>query len=139
MTPFSHDMLASFAASGVLLVHALFVALVVAGGIVVLWWPRFAWVHLPALAWGLWISITHRECPLTPLENTLRTQAGQTGYYEGFIEHYVGLLVYPEGLTVQRQLVLAAMLVAFNAVLYGWALFLNRRGPHSSWGHYRAR
>ncbi len=29
---------------------------VVAGGVLVLRWPRVAWAHLPAAAWGAWIA-----------------------------------------------------------------------------------
>ena len=36
----------------VLAAHFLFVLFVVLGGLLVLRWPRLAWVHLPAAAWG---------------------------------------------------------------------------------------
>jgi hypothetical protein len=95
------------------------VAFVVAGGFVA-WRFRFAWlVHLPALAWGLWIELSGRVCPLTPLENHLRQLAGQAGYSGGFVEHYVIPLLYPPGLTRHVQWVLAALLLAVNGIAYG--------------------
>jgi phage-related minor tail protein len=64
-------------------------------------------------------------CPLTPLEISLRQQAGQQGYGGGFIEHYILALIYPEGITRGTQIVLAALLIVGNIVVYTlWA----RRG-----------
>ncbi len=36
----------------VVVLHVLFVAFVVLGGLLVLRWPRLAWVHVPAALWG---------------------------------------------------------------------------------------
>ena len=89
----------SLAADAVVVLHLLFIALAVFGGIGVLWVPQLAWLHLPALAWAVWISATHGVCPLTPLENSLRRLAGQAGYPESFIDHYLMPVIYPGGLT----------------------------------------
>ena len=61
----------------VVIVHGLFIVFVVAGGLLVLRWPRLAWVHLPAAAWGVLIEWSGWICPLTPLENALRRAAGE--------------------------------------------------------------
>ncbi len=116
-------MAASLAADAVLVLHLAFILFVVFGGVLVLWRAPVAWVHLPVLAWGVWISATHGICPLTPLENSLRRLAGESGYPGGFIDHYVMPLIYPSGLTPAHQFWIAIALVASNAVLYGWALF----------------
>ena len=102
----------------VLLAHAGFVAFVVLGGLLVLRWPRLAWLHLPAVAWGAGIEFAGAICPLTPLEIQLRSLAGQQGYAGGFVEHYVFALLYPEGLTRNVQLVLGALVVVMNALVY---------------------
>ena len=47
-------------------------------------------------------------------------RAGQGGYQESFIEHYILWLLYPGGLTRDIQLLLAAGVAAINLVLYGW-------------------
>ena len=120
-------MLAGLAADAVLVLHLAFIAFATAGGLLVAWRPRIAWLHLPALAWAAWIVASHGICPLTPLENSLRRAAGQQGYAGDFIEHYLTPLIYPPGLTAQHQDWLALALVAANALLYGWALFRNRR------------
>ncbi len=114
-------------ADGVLLVHALFVVFVAAGGLLALRWIGVAWLHLPCALWGVWIEFTGGICPLTPLENGLRIRAGQLGYDGGFIEHYVTSVLYPEGLTRELQFALGASVLVVNAVIYGIALTRRRR------------
>jgi hypothetical protein len=108
------------AADTLLVVHALFVAWVVLGGLAVLRWPGLAWAHLPAVAWGVWIEWAGGLCPLTPLEWRLREAAGQAGHRGGFVEHYLGALIYPEGLTRPVQVVLGALVLVLNAAIYLW-------------------
>ena len=116
-------MAASLAADALVLLHLAFIAFALFGGVLVLGYPKLAWLHLPALAWAVWISATHGVCPLTPLENALRRLAGEAGYPESFIDHYVMPLIYPPGLTPTHQVWIAVVLAASNALLYGWALF----------------
>jgi hypothetical protein len=105
-------------AEAVLVVHLLFVVFVVLGGLLVLRWPRLAWLHLPAALWGAYIELSGRICPLTPLENSLRMQGGAAGYSGGFIDHYITALIYPEGLTRSMQVLLGVLVTALNVVLY---------------------
>ena len=102
----------------VLLIHALFVAFVALGGLLVLRKPRLAWLHLPALAWGAIVVAMGWICPLTPLENTLRRMAGLHGYSGSIIEHYITSLIYPDGLTREIQILLASILVIGNVAVY---------------------
>jgi Protein of Unknown function (DUF2784) len=111
-------MVHAWLADAVLLLHALFVAWVVAGGLAVWRWPRLAWLHLPAVAWGVWIEWSGGICPLTPLEWQWRRAAGQAGHGGGFVEHYLGALIYPEGLTREAQWLLGAIVLLVNAALY---------------------
>ena len=120
-------MLHSLAADAVLVLHLAFIAFAAAGALLVVRWPRVAWLHLPALAWATWIVATHGLCPLTPLENALRQRAGEQGYAGGFIDHYLMPLIYPPGLTPTAQNWIALALVACNTLLYGWALFRHKR------------
>ena len=103
----------------VVLCHALFVAFVVLGGFLAWRWRWVAWAHVPAALWGVAIEYAGWICPLTPLENSFRTRAGQEGYSGGFIEHYIIPLLYPAGLTPLRQLVLGSFALAVNLVAYG--------------------
>jgi hypothetical protein len=108
----------------IVLVHFCFIVFAAFGGLLVLRWPRAAWLHLPAAVWGVGIELSGHVCPLTPLENWLRASSGQPGYGGGFIEHYLLPVIYPAGLTRETQLGLAAALALANAALY---LFACRR------------
>jgi hypothetical protein len=107
------------AADAVVLLHALFVLFVAAGALLLWRWPRVAWLHAPAALWGVFVEWTGTICPLTPLENRLRVQAGDAGYGGGFVEHYVLPWLYPVGLGADTQLVLGAGVVVVNVLLYG--------------------
>lgn len=104
----------------VLLLHLAFVLFVVAGGLIVLKWPRLAWLHLPAVAWGAVVEFTGWICPLTPLENLLRTLAGASTYDADFIQHYILPLLYPAELTRDIQLILGMIVISVNVTVYGW-------------------
>jgi hypothetical protein len=66
-----------FLADVVLVIHLGFVLFVVAGAFLILRWPRTAWFQLPAALWGVLVEWSGWPCPLTPLENWLRTQAAR--------------------------------------------------------------
>lgn len=114
-------------ADTVLVIHFAFLVFVIFGGLLAIWRWRLAGLHLPALAWGIWIQFTGRICPLTPLENRLRGLGGEAGYSGGFIEHYLLSLIYPDGLTRSVQLGLVLGLMVFNALVYAWAWWRRRR------------
>lgn len=116
-------------ADAVVLLHLAFIAFAVTGGFLAWRWPRLVYVHVPVLLWASWVEIAGWICPLTPLENHLRRLAGESGYEGGFIEHYIVPFIYPIGLTRERQWMLAAALVAINAVAY--AGIARRRRRHS--------
>jgi hypothetical protein len=103
----------------VLVVHLAFVLFVVLGGLLVLKWPRLAWLHVPAAVWGVLIEYKGWICPLTPLENSFRARGGGAGYSGGFIEHYIQPLLYPAGLTRGTQIVLGSLALLVNLTAYG--------------------
>jgi len=115
----------------VLVVHLGFVLFVALGGLLVLRWPRLAWIHLPAAAWGALIEFTGGICPLTPLENRLRVLAGEAGYAGGFVEHYVTAVLYPDGLTRGAQLGLGAAVLLVNSLIYWVLLRRSARRPEN--------
>jgi hypothetical protein len=115
----------------VLVVHFAFLAFVVAGGVLVLRWPKLALLHLPAVVWGVLIELSGWICPLTPLENSLRHRAGEAGYTGGFIAHYVTRLLYPDGLTRGIQVVLGVAVLALNVAVYA-VLIARRRATRSA-------
>ncbi len=114
----------------VVVLHAAFVAFVVLGGLAVMRWPRLAWAHIPAAAWGVVIEFMGWTCPLTPLENAWRARAAGAGYQGGFVEHYLLGALYPAGLTRSVQWGLGAIVLVLNAGAYGVLLVRRRhRGP----------
>src|SRR5262245_48353897 len=98
--------------------HAAFVIFVVGGGLLAARWPRIAWLHLPAVAWGAWVELAGWICPLSPLENWLRAQSGGAAYTSGFIEHYLVPVLYPAALTRPVQRVLAGLAILVNVTVY---------------------
>ena len=113
-------------ADGLLLLHALFVIFVAAGGVLALRWPRITWVHLPAAAWGALIEFLGFTCPLTPLEQAWRRAAGERAYEGGFIEHYVTRALYPSGLTRPVQIALGLVVLGVNGWIY-WKVWHPRK------------
>jgi hypothetical protein len=106
------------AADAVLIAHFAFVLFVVLGGLLVLRWPKLAWLHVPVVAWAAFVEFSGWICPLTPLEISLRRSAGEGGYAGDFIEQYIVAAIYPQGLTREVQLVLGAAVLLLNAAIY---------------------
>ena len=106
----------------VVAIHFTFVLFVVLGGLLVLRWPRLAYLHLPAATWGVLIEFAGWVCPLTPLEQSLRLKAGEQGYSGSFIEHYVLPLLYPSALTRTIQVALGIIVIAVNLGIYGYLI-----------------
>lgn len=116
------------AADGVLLLHLAFIAFALVGAALAVRWRWIPWVHLPAAAWGAFVELTGRICPLTYLENDLRRKAGESGYTQSFIEHYLLDIIYPAGLTREIQFALAGVVVVVNIAIYGWLYARRRHG-----------
>lgn len=118
------------AADLLVVLHLTFVVFVVAGGLLVLRWPKLAWVHLPAAAWGVIVEITGWICPLTPLENWLREHGASEVYAGDFVARYIVPTLYPEGLTRNSQLLMGGTVLILNVVVY--AIVLRRRARTSA-------
>ncbi len=113
-------------------VHFLFVLFVVLGGLLVLRWPRVAWLHVPAFAWGAAIEFGGWICPLTYLENDFRMRGAAEGYGTSFIEHYLLPLIYPDllfpgGFPRAGFIAIGLFVLAVNAVIY-WRVWKKLRG-----------
>jgi len=116
------------AASLVLLLHFVFVMLAVFGGFGVLVDPRWAWVHIPIVVWSSVVNLAGWTCPLTPLENRLRAAANEAGYEGGFVQHYIGSLVYPRGMPRRLELVAGVAVAVWNGALYAGIYWWVSRG-----------
>jgi hypothetical protein len=115
-----------------LVTHLAFILFVGLGGLLVVRWPRLAWLHLPVATWGAAITFGGWVCPLTPLENHFRRLGGRTQYTEGFIEHYLVPLIYPRGIPEGGWLALGVGVIVVNAVFYGWVVLRGRRSDPGS-------
>jgi len=109
----------SLLADALVVLHFAFTLFISLGAFLTWRWPRVAWVHLPALAWGFWIEASGAICPLTPLENYFRNRGGAAGYAGDFLPHYLAAVLYPAALTRHLQWLLAAVLLGINAIAYG--------------------
>jgi hypothetical protein len=107
--------------------HLAFVVFATLGGLLALRWPRIAWVHLPAAAWAAFVELSSGLCPLTPLENELRTRAGLDYYSGDFVANYIFPVLYPEGLTRDAQIAVGGFVIVMNVVAYGWVVRQQRR------------
>ena len=106
------------AATAIAFVHFGFIVFVIAGGFLVLRWPRLAWVHVPAAVWGVLIEFAGWYCPLTTWENLCLRRAGEQGYTEGFVAHYLFAVIYPRGLTLAMEIAIGVFVLAVNAATY---------------------
>jgi len=120
-------MFSRFAADAVLVTHLAFILFAVLGAALAFRWRWIIWLHLPAVMWAVYVELAGRMCPLTDLENHYRSLAGQSGYANSFIEHYVLAVIYPAGLTREIQFVLAGIVIGVNLLLYGVLIARARR------------
>ena len=102
----------------VLIVHALFIGFVIFGGLIVLKWRKVIWIHIPCALWGALIEFYGRICPLTHLENYFRVIGHGDSYESSFIQHYLLPIIYPPGLTANIQILLGAIVIVINLIIY---------------------
>ncbi|MDY6837769.1 MAG: DUF2784 domain-containing protein [Thermodesulfobacteriota bacterium] len=106
----------------VLTLHFAFVLFAMLGALLVLIWQRLAWIHIPLALWAVIVEITGWMCPLTPLEHWLRLKGGIPVEQLGFVEQYLYPLLYPTPLTRGFQVILGAVVLGVNLLIYGWIL-----------------
>ncbi|BBY89675.1 DUF2784 domain-containing protein [Mycolicibacterium murale] len=93
--------------------HFAFLAYLVAGGFVALRWPRSIWLHLAAVLWGACSVVIGLPCPLTWVERWARADLGLAPLPpEGFIEHYLTGVLYPNDAVGLVQALVFATVVA---------------------------
>lgn len=122
----------SLLADALVILHFAFAGFVVLGAFLAWRWRCVIALHLPALAWGTWVEMSSRVCPLTPLENHLRHLGGEAGYQGGFLAHYLHPILYPVSLVPQVQWILGVLLILVNAVAYGGWWRKTRQPPHKA-------
>ncbi len=97
--------------------HVVFIAWVIFGAVLTRRRPLLRCLHITSLAWGVVIQVLPWPCPLTLAENWFELLAGLSPYSDGFLLHYLDMLVYPNVPPV--LLTLATVFVGIiNLVVY---------------------
>jgi hypothetical protein len=122
----------SLLADTILVIHFAFVVFVVAGFVLILagLLAHWTWIHnrvfriahLVAIGVVVLQAWFGQLCPLTIWENELRRRAGQSGYSESFVEHWLHKILFYEA----EPWVFTAIYSAFG-VLVVLVWFLGRR------------
>ncbi len=94
----------------VIALHFVYLAYLVCGGYLAWRWPRTITVHALAVIWGTLIIVTEVTCPLTWLQNTLRTRGGQQELDLSFIDTYVRGVFFPADHEVAARVVVALVI-----------------------------
>ena len=122
-------MLSLIAADTVLTLHLAFILFCTLGALLALKWRWVPLLQLPAAAWGIYVEVSGRICPLTNIENYFRAQAGENAYTGDCIGHYLLAAIYPSGLTREIQFILAGIVLIVNISVYAllFGRWLRRR------------
>ncbi len=105
-------------ADATMVVHFAYLVFVVLGGFLAWRWTWVIVPHVCAAGWAALIVAFSWNCPLTPVENHFRAEAGQNRLgAEGFVGTYLTDVVYPEEYVWLAQLGLALAVVVSWAVL----------------------
>jgi hypothetical protein len=105
-------------ADTVLLVHFTFVLFAVFGGFVLFFDYRLVILHVITVIWSALVNLAHWTCPLTPLEQYLRTASGQVTFQGGWIQHYFDPIVRPLGMPHRMELIAGVSILVWNFMLY---------------------
>lgn len=116
-------------AGAALATHFIWILWVIFGALLTRGRPFWRWFHILSLIYGILIEVLLWPCPLTIAEQWLQARDGRTPYQEGFLIHYLDLLVYPD---VSETLLTgcASAVCLFNLGIY---VFRFRRRQVAGW------
>ena len=108
-------------ATGVLSLHAAYIAWVIFGAFFTRDRLRVAALHVATLVYGMIVEIFGFWCPLTALETWLEVRGNLPAYRGPFLLHYLDMVVYPD--IPPNLLVASAVAVCIlNLWIYAWRL-----------------
>ena len=111
-----------------LFLHFSFILFVIFGALLILKFKKIIYLHIPAVAWGAYIELSHSICPLTHLENFFLKKAGKDQYSVDFIENYIFKIIYPPALNYEIQTYLGVILIFVNLLIYYYIVKKIRTG-----------
>ncbi len=108
-------------ATGVLSLHAAYIAWVIFGAFFTRDRPRVAALHVATLVYGMIVEIFGFWCPLTALETWLEVRGNLPAYRGAFLLHYLDMVVYPD---IPPNLFVAGAVAVciLNLWIYAWRL-----------------
>jgi hypothetical protein len=98
-------MLYPIAADIVIVIHFLWIAFVILGFPITLWFNSARWrlIHLAAVIWMVLMQVSHSICPLTYLEAWLKSEGRGAEVYSGkFIIETIERLIYVDNVTLEK-------------------------------------
>jgi hypothetical protein len=90
--------MAGFLADVTVVVHFAALLYIGLGGFLAWRWPRTIFVHVFFAVWGVLVNVTPIPCPLTALEDWLRSMQGLGPLPGGFNEYYIFGDIIPRSL-----------------------------------------
>jgi len=98
-------MIYQIAADIVIVIHFLWIAFVILGFPITLWFNSSRWrlIHLAAVIWMVLMQVSHSICPLTYLEAWLKSEGRGAEVYSGkFIIETIERLIYVDNVTLEK-------------------------------------
>lgn len=99
-------MLYKILADVVIFLHFLWILFIIAGFIFIIFFrknfPAYAGnfilrtIHLVSILYTSYLEFTHKNCPLTDIENYFKVKSDSVTYTGSFIVYYIEKLVYPD-------------------------------------------
>ena len=119
-------------------VHLVVTLYTLFGIVLVFRWPRQAYFHIPIVVWMILVNVADWFCPLTFLEDWLRSESGIAGYdsslIEGFIIDLIDQYIHPIDRTRvdprHNALIWAVVFSVINGVgysVFAWTMRRRRR------------
>ena len=99
-------------------VHVAYVVFVVFGGLLVLLWRPFMWLHIAGVIWAIATMGFDLGCPLTPWEKNAWIKGGRVPYDEGFLQHHVLRTRFDPANSRRNHALLGAFVLVLNVVVY---------------------
>jgi hypothetical protein len=113
--------------------HFGYLAYLLLGGYLALRWPRTFVLHLIIVAWAVLVVTVHAPCPLTRLQNNLRTRGGQPKLGDSFLNSYVRGVFYPAGHeSTVRGVVGAWVVISWIILAVRWQAKRRRRNERAA-------